>query len=286
MKGFFLLFRTDAEGRIGFGAECVGAEAAMETAHFLSAIDPFSQLAQDPLAQLAQSYKSVSLPAGAVIIKQGRPVQQVGIIQSGSAKITVVDHVGDEYVCGRLGPGDLVFDAAVLSGTVASASVIVLSPAICFMQPYNGFIETIEAHPPLKHFFYHNAALGIRWGYEFFSGRHTDAVVVNMRHPAFIRKAIEYIDDNYHHPITLEMVAKATAMSKFHFSRLFKQHMGVSFKRYLNRKRIKAAKQLISQSGYNVTEASFAVGFNDASYFSRVFREEEGSSPKWFLLHH
>jgi AraC-like DNA-binding protein len=44
------------------------------------------------------------------------------------------------------------------------------------------------------------------------------------------------------------------------------------------------AREFLSGSGYNVTEAGYAVGFNDAAYFTRVFLDLEGSSPKHFLV--
>lgn len=259
----------------------------MDTSQFLSNVAPFRQLTPDQLVSLSRSYRNVILSTGAVLIEQGQPVEHVGIIQTGRAKVTVVDRSGNELLCGYLNPGDMVFDVAVLTGAVANASVISLEPTACLVQTHGAFIETIETNLPLKTFFYQNTALGIRWGYEAFCGRCMSGLLDEpccAFCPPFVRKALDYIDNNFRKPITLEMVASETAMSKFHFSRLFKQHVGLSFKQYLNRKRIQTAKILISQRGYNVTEASFAVGFNDASYFSRVFREMEGRSPKRFLV--
>jgi AraC-like DNA-binding protein len=245
-------------------------------------------LTPDQLAAVSRSYQKRVLPAGTIFIRRGRPVRQVGIIQSGSAKVTVVDYAGDELICGYLKPGDLIFDVAILLGMEATASVVILEPTACLIQSQQAFFDAIDANRLLKSFFYLNTALGIRWGYEIFCGRcmagDTDGPYCSAR-PPFVRKALEYINRNYHKPITLGMVARETAMSKFHFSRLFKQHLGMSFKQHLNRERIKAAKELISQNGYNVTEAGFAVGFNDASYFSRVFREVEGFPPKRFRSH-
>jgi AraC-like DNA-binding protein len=45
------------------------------------------------------------------------------------------------------------------------------------------------------------------------------------------------------------------------------------------------AKVLIASGDHNVTEACYAVGFNDASYCTRVFREVDGSSPKSYMGH-
>ena len=260
----------------------------MDTYQFLSKISPFHMLARQQLRMVAGKYQRKRIPAGHILIEQKKPVEQVGIIQSGSAKVTVIDHGGDELTCGFLLAGDFVFNLSVFSGTMSNASVTSLEPTVCLMQSKQLFIDMINAYPQLKNFFYRNAILGVRQGYELFRGRYGIEVSDQADEallPSFIHKALAYIDSNYDKPINLEDVAKAVAMSRFHFSRLFKQHMGPSFKRYINLKRIEVAKGLISKKGYNVTEAGYAVGFNDASYFTRVFRDLTGRSPKSFVMH-
>ena len=79
--------------------------------------------------------------------------------------------------------------------------------------------------------------------------------------------------------LTINEVAQAAGLSKSALSRRFKNALGVSFKTYLNQLRISKARQLISDEGYNVTEACYAVGYNDTAYFSRTFRRIEGKSP-------
>lgn len=260
----------------------------MDIYQFLSDIDPFRKLPPEQRLLVSHSFRDKEFPGGSVLIAQGQPVQEVGILREGLAKVTIVDHAGDELTCGHLQPGDLVFDAAVLSGTVATTGVISLEPTVCLIQPRQVFIDTIDTYPLLKKFFYHNTALGIRWGHLLFGGRYISVTMDEstvVSHPRFIKKALAYIEGNFDKPITLEILAKETAMSKYHFSRQFKQYMGMSFKRYLNLKRVEVAKILIASGDHNVTEAGYAVGFNDASYFTRVFREVDGSPPKSYIVH-
>ena len=94
-----------------------------------------------------------------------------------------------------------------------------------------------------------------------------------------IEKGRRYIEENLEKPLTLGEVSKEAGMSRFHFSRAFKAKTGISFKEHLNRKRIEAAKNLMKNEGMNVTEACFSVGFNNHSYFCRVFRRLEGIPP-------
>ncbi|WP_319526461.1 helix-turn-helix domain-containing protein [uncultured Desulfosarcina sp.] len=258
----------------------------MKICRLFSNLDPYRQLDPEQLAAISRTYRKTSIPAGAFLIRQGQPVSRIGFILSGTAKVTVYDHVGDELPCGHLNDGDLLFDIAVLTGDHASSNVVSLKASTWFLQSRESFLHTIDRYRPLKDYFYKKTAMGVRWGHEIFCKDFMpgfcDDRCATYRLP-FLRKALQFIHGNYQQQITLEMVARETAMSKYHFSRLFKQHMGLSFKQYLNRQRIEAAKSLIATSGYNITEASFAVGFNDASYFSRVFREIEGGPPKRLL---
>ena len=260
----------------------------MDIYQFLSDIDPFRKLPPEQRMQVSSSFQEKRFSGGSVLIEQGQPVQEVGILREGLAKVCIVDHVGEELTCGHLKPADLVFDAAVLSGTVSTTAVTSLEPTVCLMMPRQVFIGIIDTYPLLKKFFYHNTALSIRWGHLLFGGRYVHMNVdqsTATSHPQFIKKALSYIEGNFDKPITLETLAKETAMSKYHFSRRFKQHMGMSFKRYLNLKRVEEAKVLIASGDHNVTEACYAVGFNDASYCTRVFREVDGSSPKSYMVH-
>ena len=60
-------------------------------------------------------------------------------------------------------------------------------------------------------------------------------------------------------------------MSKYYFARTFKAVTGKTFKDYLNGKRVEQAMILLRSGEVNITEVCFQVGFNDPSYFDRVF---------------
>jgi transcriptional regulator GlxA family with amidase domain len=72
-------------------------------------------------------------------------------------------------------------------------------------------------------------------------------------------------------------------MSERHLNRCFQQEIGVSPIVYLNRYRIKQAKNLLETSNKDITTIALDVGFTSSGYFTRVFREEVGVSPRNFL---
>ncbi len=90
---------------------------------------------------------------------------------------------------------------------------------------------------------------------------------------------LSYIDEYYMKNLTLETVASHSGFSKYYFSRLFKQYTNCTFYEYLCYRRLKAAEELLRQSGLSVTEAALLSGFSSISTFNRIFKQKKGCSP-------
>lgn len=98
-----------------------------------------------------------------------------------------------------------------------------------------------------------------------------------------IKKAIRYISQNFSRNLTLDEVADHVHLNPAYFSTLFKQSTGSSFKEYLNIVRIEESKRLLSNTDYSIIDISLATGFEDQSYFSKVFKKYTGLTPKQYL---
>lgn len=79
--------------------------------------------------------------------------------------------------------------------------------------------------------------------------------------------------------ILLEEWARAAGWHPVHFERVFKQETGLSPIRWLEQRRMEAARQYLSGTGKSVEEIGAAVGYADPFYFSRVFRKHFGQPP-------
>lgn len=97
-----------------------------------------------------------------------------------------------------------------------------------------------------------------------------------------IKKAIHYISQNFSFPITLEEVADHVHLNPAYFSSMFKQSTGSSFKEYLNMIRIEESKRLLANTDYTIIDIAIAAGFEDQSYFSRVFKKFTGITPRQY----
>ncbi len=107
----------------------------------------------------------------------------------------------------------------------------------------------------------------------------------NRQYAGMIQQAKEYMDHHYMDPdLSLNQVAAQVNLSPSHFSVVFSQETGQTFKEYLTEVRIKKAKELLRMTTLRSAEISYQVGYGDPHYFSSVFRKNTGLSPTEFRL--
>lgn len=100
--------------------------------------------------------------------------------------------------------------------------------------------------------------------------------------PEFITKAVNYCMEHYSEDIMVEDLADIAGVSRYHFSRIFRQHQGVSPAAFVNDLKIKAAVRMLQMELFSVKEIAYRCGFNDVSYFCKVFKKVHGLSPAEF----
>ena len=98
--------------------------------------------------------------------------------------------------------------------------------------------------------------------------------------PHYILAAKQYIERNYMENLTLASVSQTVFLNPWYFSTQFKKYMNISFGDYLNEVRIRMAKEFLKQRDLKVYQVAEMVGFQDAAYFSTVFKNLEKISPK------
>jgi len=97
-----------------------------------------------------------------------------------------------------------------------------------------------------------------------------------------VKYALVYIHQNYTQPLTRKELAEKVGVSENYLSQIFHQELGISPWETLTRLRIQRAKELLIGNEETITCVAMKVGFNDAAYFSRVFRKMAGVSPQEF----
>lgn len=104
-------------------------------------------------------------------------------------------------------------------------------------------------------------------------------VSMDSEYDPTLARALRYIHANYGGHLTLEGAAHSADLSPNYFSNLFNTKMGVSFSTYVNRVRIGHARTLLLDTSFPIIEIAALVGFEEQSYFSKVFKEITNLSP-------
>jgi AraC-like DNA-binding protein/ligand-binding sensor protein len=100
-----------------------------------------------------------------------------------------------------------------------------------------------------------------------------------IRHASALRKAERFIWENYTRKISLKEIATASGLSAPYFSSIFKEETGENLSTYLNRLRVERATAMLIEMDMPLREIAKTCGFEDQSWFSKIFKSYTGKSP-------
>ena len=98
-----------------------------------------------------------------------------------------------------------------------------------------------------------------------------------------VDQVVEYINEHYNEPLTLDDLSERFFISKYHLLRKFDRQVGTTVHRYILQKRLLIAKQLLG-SGLAPSEVCQHCGFGDYANFYRAFRAEYHITPRQYAL--
>ena len=101
-----------------------------------------------------------------------------------------------------------------------------------------------------------------------------------------VRRAVSYILAHYREPIRLEALLRLSGMSRATFARQFQRHAGKPFSTFLNQVRLQAVCRALLESAEPVSAIAFSHGFNQLSFFNRLFQREFRVSPSAYRASH
>lgn len=110
----------------------------------------------------------------------------------------------------------------------------------------------------------------VQYSFDFSSVKHSD----------ILYKIMQYVKANYNRKITLDDIASYVSLSRSYVSSLFKKEMGEGLSVYVNRVRVEKSKVLLLSESVSMADVGGLCGFDDQSYFTKIFRASTGVSPK------
>lgn len=122
--------------------------------------------------------------------------------------------------------------------------------------------------------------LGVIIEKELFTKNETSVSSNQVLH---FKSVLNYIEENYTEPITLEDLARTAGMNPKYFCRFFKEMTQRTPIDYINYYRIECACEQFSTKKASIIEVALSCGFNDLSYFSKTFKKYKGISPRQYI---
>ena len=110
--------------------------------------------------------------------------------------------------------------------------------------------------------------------------KNVDTVQNSEHRISQIKAVLEYIELHYQDEITLDKLASVASMNPRYFCRVFKQITSLSPMDYVIYFRIEQACKLLTTTDMSILNVSLDCGFNDCSYFTRVFKKRKNMAPK------
>lgn len=101
-----------------------------------------------------------------------------------------------------------------------------------------------------------------------------------MKHSDVVYRVMEYVKVNYRRRITLDELAKHIYLSRSYLSSIFKEETGMNLSSFINAVRVEKSKALLLDNTVRLVDVANLCGFEDQSYYTKVFKRVVGVSPK------
>ena len=158
-----------------------------------------------------------------------------------------------------------------------------ITPALSYYREASGYIRQIDLLCGTKPEGYQLGVKGFLFQFIFLlianRLKEEEEPAIQSKTLEKLKTILKYVEEHYTDHITIEDMASLTYYSKSHFMKFFKSHMGSGFIEYLNDYRLTMAERLLRSSDLSVLEVAEQSGFDNLSYFNRIFKKKYGNSP-------
>lgn len=103
-----------------------------------------------------------------------------------------------------------------------------------------------------------------------------------MQEEHIVKRIQQFININYANDLSLQQISEEFYLNPSYLSQLFKSKTNENLSKYIEDTRIEKAKELLAKLKLSVVDVAFQVGYNNANYFSKVFKKKVGISPSHF----
>lgn len=91
---------------------------------------------------------------------------------------------------------------------------------------------------------------------------------------------LNYLDEHYMEDLTQEELARRFDWNPSYLSQMFRKELGITYKDYINERKLKKAKELLEEGKLSVEQIAELTGFKSANYFYKIFKKKTGMKPR------
>lgn len=158
-----------------------------------------------------------------------------------------------------------------------------IHPGISYYDEFSSIVKNMDRLCELRPYGYQLALKGYLFQLLFLlttnqRGNHLTATEEKILQK--IKFIIQFVQEHYSEQITIEQMADLCHYSSSHFMKFFKEHMRTGFVHYLNDYRLTMAHRMLGESQESILEIAQQCGFDNLSYFNRLFKRKYGVTPR------
>ncbi len=101
-----------------------------------------------------------------------------------------------------------------------------------------------------------------------------------------VRRCIDYIYDNLHGDLSVNLLAEREKLNPSYLSKLFSKETGMTIKGFITNVKVSTAENMLIHSDFSFLDISLALGFSSQSAFISVFKKYTGETPKQYRDKH
>jgi len=146
-------------------------------------------------------------------------------------------------------------------------------------EPIHEQGTNLETLFPLDNMFGHESVFWNFWLHDVMDYAFRKNAISKCEH---LQAVFRLIDEKIREDINLSLICQDCSISQSYLSRMFRQHLGVSVMDYIHLNKLKHAKRYMALGNMNMTDIAYYMGYNEGSYFSKVFKKYEGITPQQY----
>ena len=100
-----------------------------------------------------------------------------------------------------------------------------------------------------------------------------------QEYPYLVQQTLQYINSHWREKIALNDIADVLAVNKSHLSTVFNEAVGMKIPDYIHKLKIEWAEMLLQSTTLKIVDIAFLCGYEDASYFGKVYKKLQGETP-------